>query len=145
MALNQDQDDGNGPRGLVGRAPPGRLQRLRSLLPARLRDQLVPSWLPALGGVLNKLEAGRLIADVGRGRGTSAVLLAQAYPNALITDHATTEIPRRSHARTSAFSRWICGVPFLSEAEPCIEVIPGVAPTRRKALCLPPANGPSIP
>lgn len=41
---------------------------------------LVPQWLPALEGVVEKLEAGISVADVGCGHGHSAVLMAQAFP-----------------------------------------------------------------
>jgi 2-polyprenyl-3-methyl-5-hydroxy-6-metoxy-1,4-benzoquinol methylase len=46
---------------------------------------LVPSWLPALDGVVSKLQAGGRVTDVGCGLGTSSVLLAQAYPESTIT------------------------------------------------------------
>src|SRR3954468_14895937 len=42
---------------------------------------LVPAWLPALDGVVEKLEAGAKVADVGCGHGSSTILMAQAYPN----------------------------------------------------------------
>jgi SAM-dependent methyltransferase len=41
---------------------------------------LVPSWIPALEGVEDKLRTGIKVADVGCGLGASTVLLAQAYP-----------------------------------------------------------------
>ena len=41
---------------------------------------LVGSWLPALDGVVAKLEAGAQVADLGCGHGASTVLMAQAYP-----------------------------------------------------------------
>jgi len=41
---------------------------------------LVPEWLPALDGVVERLEAGAKVADVGCGHGHSTVLMAQAFP-----------------------------------------------------------------
>ena len=41
---------------------------------------LVSEWLPALDGVIEKLDAGGLVADVGCGHGHSTVLMAQAFP-----------------------------------------------------------------
>ena len=42
---------------------------------------LVSEWIPALGGVGEKLRRGAKVADVGCGCGASTVLLAQAYPS----------------------------------------------------------------
>ncbi|HEX4717267.1 MAG TPA: class I SAM-dependent methyltransferase [Thermoleophilaceae bacterium] len=42
---------------------------------------LIPEWLPALDGVVEKLEAGAKVADLGCGHGSSTILMAQAYPN----------------------------------------------------------------
>jgi SAM-dependent methyltransferase len=44
----------------------------------------LPDWVAALEGVTAKLQAGATIADVGCGHGASAVVLAQAFPNARI-------------------------------------------------------------
>jgi SAM-dependent methyltransferase len=44
------------------------------------RAHLVAEWLPALDGVVHKLEAGATVADVGCGHGASTVIMAQAYP-----------------------------------------------------------------
>jgi ubiquinone/menaquinone biosynthesis C-methylase UbiE len=41
---------------------------------------LVAEWLPALPGVVERLDAGASVADVGCGHGASTVLMAQAYP-----------------------------------------------------------------
>lgn len=41
---------------------------------------LVSSWLPALDGVVPKLEQGGHVVDVGCGHGASTILMAQAYP-----------------------------------------------------------------
>ena len=42
---------------------------------------LVAEWLPALEGVVEKLERGAIVADVGCGHGSSTILMAQAFPN----------------------------------------------------------------
>jgi SAM-dependent methyltransferase len=47
---------------------------------AGYRQNLVSEWLPALDGVVAKLEAGASVADVGCGHGASTILMAQAFP-----------------------------------------------------------------
>jgi SAM-dependent methyltransferase len=44
------------------------------------RANLVPHWLPALEGVVEKLQAGVTVADVGCGYGHSTILMAKAFP-----------------------------------------------------------------
>lgn len=44
------------------------------------KHHLVQEWLPTLEGVLTKLEAGAVVADVGCGHGISTMLMAQAFP-----------------------------------------------------------------
>jgi SAM-dependent methyltransferase len=41
---------------------------------------LVGAWLPALDGIVAKLEQGAKVADVGCGHGASTVLMAEAFP-----------------------------------------------------------------
>ena len=41
---------------------------------------LVDSWLPALDGVVDELETGAVVADVGCGYGSSTILMAKAFP-----------------------------------------------------------------
>ena len=47
---------------------------------AGYRQHLVASWLPALDGVVEKLEAGARVADVGCGHGASTIIMAEAFP-----------------------------------------------------------------
>jgi SAM-dependent methyltransferase len=42
---------------------------------------LASSWIPALDGVQENLQAGARVADVGCGKGASTILMAQAFPN----------------------------------------------------------------
>jgi SAM-dependent methyltransferase len=41
---------------------------------------LVSTWLPALDGVVQRLEAGAKVADIGCGHGAATILMAQAFP-----------------------------------------------------------------
>jgi SAM-dependent methyltransferase len=44
-------------------------------------NNLIASWLPALDGIVAKLERGAAVADVGCGHGVSTVIMAKAFPN----------------------------------------------------------------
>ena len=44
-------------------------------------NSLVASWLPALDGMMAKLDRGATVADVGCGHGFSTVIMAKAFPN----------------------------------------------------------------
>jgi len=49
------------------------------------KDHLVAEWLPALDGVIAKLENGAKVADVGCGHGASTLIMAQAFPKSHFT------------------------------------------------------------
>ncbi|MGK7874914.1 MAG: class I SAM-dependent methyltransferase [Xenococcaceae cyanobacterium] len=45
------------------------------------KAHLISEWLPALDGVVEKLERGVKVADVGCGHGCSTMIMAEAFPN----------------------------------------------------------------
>jgi 2-polyprenyl-3-methyl-5-hydroxy-6-metoxy-1,4-benzoquinol methylase len=47
-------------------------------------NHLVQAWLPALSGVVGKLEQGGEVADVGCGHGTSTMIMAKAFPKSKV-------------------------------------------------------------
>jgi SAM-dependent methyltransferase len=65
---------------------------------------LISSWLPTLPGVVEKLERGAQVADVGCGRGASTLLMAKAYPKSTFAGfdyHQPSIDNAREHARES--------------------------------------------
>jgi 2-polyprenyl-3-methyl-5-hydroxy-6-metoxy-1,4-benzoquinol methylase len=62
---------------------------------------LVSSWIPALDGVQEKLQAGAQVADVGCGHGSSAIIMAQAYPKSTFVGFDFHE-PSVQYAREAA-------------------------------------------
>jgi SAM-dependent methyltransferase len=65
---------------------------------------LIPSWLPALDGVVEKLERGAAVADVGCGHGSSTILMAKAFPNSTFVGsdyHAGSIETARERARAA--------------------------------------------
>ena len=50
---------------------------------------LVPEWLPAMDGVVARLQTGATVADIGCGHGHSTVLMAEAFPNSRFRGYDT--------------------------------------------------------
>ena len=64
---------------------------------------LVSTWLPALDGVVAKLQRGARVADVGCGHGASTILMASAFP-------ASTFVGSDYHEGSIATARQRAGV-----------------------------------
>jgi SAM-dependent methyltransferase len=65
---------------------------------------LVPEWLPALVGVVEKLERGGRVVDVGCGHGHSTVLMAAAFPRSRfvgVDTHAESIEAARANAEAA--------------------------------------------
>ena len=65
-------------------------------------NSLVSSWLPALDGVVAKLERGATVADIGCGHGFSTVIMAKAFPNSTFIGydfHSGSVEQARLHAK----------------------------------------------
>lgn len=68
------------------------------------RASLVPDWLPALDGVVDKLKAGARVADIGCGYGHSTTIMASAFPAATVHGfdvHAASVAEARDSARAA--------------------------------------------
>lgn len=64
---------------------------------------LVQEWLPALAGVVEKLEAAAKVADVGCGHGLSTIVMAEAYPKSHFVGydfHEGSIEAAKEHAKT---------------------------------------------
>jgi SAM-dependent methyltransferase len=71
------------------------------------RASLVAEWLPALDGVVARLEAGARVADVGCGHGHSTLLMAEAFPRSRFwgfDTHAGSIEAAQAHAREAGLA-----------------------------------------
>jgi 2-polyprenyl-3-methyl-5-hydroxy-6-metoxy-1,4-benzoquinol methylase len=68
------------------------------------RANLVQAWLPALDGVVDRLNAGGRVADIGCGHGASTLVMAEAFPNSRFTgfDYHDKSIDRAREAAKEA-------------------------------------------
>jgi SAM-dependent methyltransferase len=62
---------------------------------------LVANWLPALDGMVAKLEAGASVADIGCGHGASTLIMAEAYPKSRFVGY-DYHAPSVEHASAAA-------------------------------------------
>jgi SAM-dependent methyltransferase len=66
---------------------PALFQGTEQLFRPGYAGNLTTAWIPALDGVEAKLRRGAKVADVGCGHGASTVILAQAYPESVVTGY----------------------------------------------------------
>ena len=66
---------------------------------------LLAEWLPALDGVVDKLERGAKVADVGCGHGASTLHHGRGVPELAVRRH---RLPRRARSRTRGSMRRAC-------------------------------------
>lgn len=78
---------------------------------ASYNANLLSSWLPALDGVVGKLQRGARAADVGCGHGASTILMAQAFPKTQFIGIDYHE-PSIQTARTRAAEAGVQNVSF---------------------------------
>ncbi len=72
---------------------------------------LVAEWLPALDGVVEKLENGGKVADVGCGHGASTLVMAQAFPKSEFIGFDFHE-PSIEHANKMAREAGLANIRF---------------------------------
>ena len=84
--------DSHGPEGAVGIE--------RSFEPWN-RHHLIPTVLPALDGIVERLEAGITVADIGCGAGGAVLLMADAFPNSRFVGYDISKyaLERAEHRR----------------------------------------------
>lgn len=70
-------------------------------------NALVQEWLPALNGMMERLNTGAKVADIGCGHGVSTILMAQAFPKSRFTGydfHPGSIATAAAHARAHGLS-----------------------------------------
>ena len=77
------------------------LLRNRCDAATRYSANIVQKWLPALDGVVAKLERGAKVADIGCGTGYSTFVMARAFPNSTFVGYNFHE-PSIEHATAHA-------------------------------------------
>ncbi|MET0525577.1 MAG: class I SAM-dependent methyltransferase [Nocardioides sp.] len=68
------------------------------------RSSLLTEWLPAVDGLVSRLEAGIRVADIGCGLGSATILMAQAFPASTFIgiDYHEESVRRATAAAVSA-------------------------------------------
>lgn len=82
-----------------------------AMLRPRYSANIVQNWLPALDGVVGKLQRGARVADVGCGTGYSTFIMAHAFPNSTFVGYDFHE-PSIAHATERARQSGVGNIRF---------------------------------
>ena len=88
------------------------------------RTELVPKLLPEVDGIVERLDAGAAVADVGCGSGTALIAMAEAFPASTFTGYDTSSHALDNARRNLAES----GATNVRLVDPSMEAMPD-APT----------------
>ena len=86
------------------------------------KANLVAAWLPALNGVLDKLDRGAKVADIGCGAGASTIIMAESFPR---SEFIGIDYHDKSIDRAKEAAREAGGPPNLSFAVASAKEAPG--------------------
>jgi len=91
-------------------------------------NTLVPKVLPLLDGMLEKLDRGALVADVGCGGGVATLAMAASFPNSQfigydISEHALTRAREKLNTLDLRNIRFVNPLNELMPAEPTFDLI----------------------
>ncbi len=88
------------------------------------RILLTRRWLPAMPQMVETLERGGRVADVGCGSGTAALALAQAFPRSVVTGY-DVDLRSIERARAAASETGLANVRFERVAAESLPTRPG--------------------
>lgn len=84
------------------------------------RQELVPKLLPEVSGMVERLQQGASVADVGCGAGTALVAMAEAFPASTFVGYDTSQHARSRAERNIGAS----GASNARIADPAVEPLP---------------------
>ena len=103
--------DSHGPEGAVG---------IERAFEPWNRHHLIPTVLPTLDGIVERLEAGITVADIGCGAGGAVLLMAHAFPNSHFVGYDISQyaLDRAEHRRREE------GVDNVEFLDPRVQPLP---------------------
>jgi hypothetical protein len=84
-------------------------------------NHLVQAWLPSIDGVVETLQQGGEVADVGCGHGVSTLIMAQAFPPAKVNGFDSTRSPLKNRGSTRASTTLRTSPSTFKKRRNCLE------------------------